>query len=303
MTTQTTAPAESTAATSVRARGATLGEVRFAFHEEASEGQTFWARLRGAALAHVVFIGAVLLVGALVPERVYQAVLPEQLSDQIVWLNDPGPGGGGGGGGNRMQDPPRAAELPGQDRITAPVVKPPTPTPEPPKPEEITAEDLPNVPIQTMASADTTNAGLIAPTASPSTSQGTGTGGGAGSGTGSGIGSGQGSGLGPGFGGGTGGGAYQPGNGVTSPVPIREVKPQYTAEAMRAKVQGEVWLQCIVNPDGTVGSVQVTKSLDATFGLDQEAIKAARQWRFRPGMRQGEPVPVLITIALTFSLR
>jgi TonB family protein len=56
-------------------------------------------------------------------------------------------------------------------------------------------------------------------------------------------------------------------------------------------------------PDGTVGDVKVTRSLDSVFGLDQEAIKAARQWRFRPGMRMGEPVPVIITIELTFTLR
>ena len=56
-------------------------------------------------------------------------------------------------------------------------------------------------------------------------------------------------------------------------------------------------------PDGSVGEVKVTRSLDPIFGLDQEAIKAAKMWRFRPGMRQGEPVPVIITIELTFTLR
>ena len=84
---------------------------------------------------------------------------------------------------------------------------------------------------------------------------------------------------------------------------IREVKPAYTAEAMRAKVQGVVWLRCVVMPDGNVGRVEVVRSLDSTFGLDQEAVKAARQWRFVPGMRQGEPVAVRITIELTFTLR
>jgi TonB family protein len=49
--------------------------------------------------------------------------------------------------------------------------------------------------------------------------------------------------------------------------------------------------------------VQVVRSLDSAFGLDQEAIKAARQWRFAPGTRLGEPVPVLVTIELTFTLR
>jgi TonB family protein len=56
-------------------------------------------------------------------------------------------------------------------------------------------------------------------------------------------------------------------------------------------------------PDGTVGDVRVTKSLDPIFGLDQEAIKAARGWRFAPGTRQGQPVPVLVTIELSFTLR
>ena len=86
-------------------------------------------------------------------------------------------------------------------------------------------------------------------------SQGSGSGGGAGTGTGSGIGPGTGSGLGPGSGGGTGGGVYRLGNGVTTPRVLREVKPQYTSDAMRAKVQGTVLLECVVQPDGTVGDV------------------------------------------------
>jgi TonB family protein len=154
-----------------------------------------------------------------------------------------------------------------------------------------------------MAAAEMTLPGAIATEAPVTASQGSGTGGGAGEGRGTGVGSGDGSGLGPGRGGGTGGGAYRPGAGITLPEVLKEVKPAYTAEAMRAKVQGVVWLECIVLPDGTVGDVKITKSLDPVFGLDQEAIKAARQWRFKPGMRQGDPVPVIITIELTFTLR
>src|SRR5207237_444697 len=107
-----------------------------------------------------------------------------------------------------------------------------------------------------------------------------GPGGGAGTGTGTGIGPGTGSGLGPGSGGGTGGGTYRPGNGVTTPRVLKEVKPQYTSDAMRAKVQGSVWLECVVRPDGSVGDVKVIRSLDSTFGLDLEAMKAARPWKF-----------------------
>ena len=100
-----------------------------------------------------------------------------------------------------------------------------------------------------------------------------------------------------------GGGAFRPGNGVLTPQLVRQVKPSYTSEAMRAKVQGVVLLECVVQTDGTVGNCNVERSLDSAFGLDNEAIKAAKQWRFRPGTRQGEPVPVLVTIELTFTLR
>jgi TonB family protein len=124
-----------------------------------------------------------------------------------------------------------------------------------------------------------------------------------GAGAGSGAGGGQGSGLEDGTGGGLGGGVYRPGSGVVNPRIVREVKPQYTSEAMRAKVQGTVLLECVVLADGTVGRVDVVRSLDPTFGLDLEAIKAARQWRFQPGTRFGEPVNVMVTIELTFTLR
>jgi TonB family protein len=90
---------------------------------------------------------------------------------------------------------------------------------------------------------------------------------------------------------------------VTLPRVLREVKPAYTSDAMRAKVQGTVLLQCVVRPDGSVTDIQVLRSLDSVFGLDQEAMKAARQWRFAPGTRMGQPVPVQITIELTFTLR
>ena len=68
-------------------------------------------------------------------------------------------------------------------------------------------------------------------------------------------------------------------------------------------VQGSVLLECIVNTKGEVTAIKVLRSLDANFGLDQEAIKAARQWRFAPGTRLGEPVSVVVSIELGFTLR
>ena len=160
--------------------------------------------------------------------------------------------------------------------------------------------------MQTLASGTVPSAGVIdisAPAAPGNTSQGSGSGGGAGTGTGTGVGSGQGSGLGAGFGGGTGGGVYRPGSGVTNPQLLTQVKPQYTTEAMRAKIQGKVWLEVVVMPDGRPGDIRVVRSLDRTFGLDEEAIKAMRQWRFRPGVRQGQNVPVAVTVEMEFTLR
>jgi protein TonB len=254
-------------------------------------------------VGHLAIFVVLVVLARMVPEAIRAPVEREIKNYDIVWLPAPGPGGGGGGGGNRSLEPPRQAQLPGKDRITVPVAKPPAleikkPTDEP-KPEQQM-----NIPAETLASAEVSLPGVLEglPTAAPE-SQGSGSGGGAGTGTGTGIGPGMGSGLGPGRGGGTGGGEYRPGNGVELPRVLREVKPQYTADAMRAKVQGTVWIEAVVMPDGSVGRVEVVKSLDSSFGLDQEAIKAARQWRFVPGTRFGQPVPVIVTIELTFTLR
>jgi protein TonB len=271
-------------------------ELRFGFEQQQSSLGV------GASVgAHIAVALIILLVIRFGPEPDGLEMLPDTPSKEIVWLAVEGPGGGGGGGGNQMPEPPRKAEVPGKEQITVPVKETPTLTPEPPKPDP--PPELLVVPAQAMASAPVEAPGAIKPDAPVSESQGTGKEGGAGSGTGQGVGSGRGSGLGPGTGGGTDGGAYQPGAGITMPTKLREVSPAYTADAMRAMVQGSVWLECIVMPDGSVGEVKVTRSLDPIFGLDQEAIKAAKKWRFRPGMRQGEPVPVIITIELTFTLR
>lgn len=97
--------------------------------------------------------------------------------------------------------------------------------------------------------------------------------------------------------------AEKPGDGVTVPRIIREVKPQYTIEAKRAKIQGSVWLQAVVLKDGSVGDVTVTKSLDTVYGLDDEAVKAMKQWLFSPGTKDEKPVAVQIEVEMTFTLK
>lgn len=96
---------------------------------------------------------------------------------------------------------------------------------------------------------------------------------------------------------------YKAGPGITNPVVIKDVKPSYTAEAMRAKIQGQVELEGVVGVDGRISDVQVITSLDKVYGLDSKAIEAVSKWVFKPGMREGKPVPVRVTVALTFTLR
>jgi protein TonB len=262
-------------------------ELRFMFE---TPQKRFGGALGASLAVHAGFLGCLLLLIWLVPEGVREAVLPVQLSRQLVFLAEPGPGGGGGGG-NSMPEPPRQAELPRPEEEPEPVVIEPEPTPEPL--EEPPVEQI-NIPAMLLAAATESTLGVIE---SNEASESTGSGGG------SGAGGGQGSGLGQGTSGGLGGGVYRPGSGIVNPRILREVKPQYTADAMRAKVQGTVLLECVVLADGTVGRVDVVRSLDPTFGLDFEAVKAARQWQFQPGTRFGEPVNVLVTIELTFTLR
>ncbi len=96
---------------------------------------------------------------------------------------------------------------------------------------------------------------------------------------------------------------FQPGDGVTLPRVIKEVKPEYTQAAMAERIQGSIWLKVVVLETGDVGDVEITRSLDDKYGLDDEAVKAARQWRFEPGKKGGKAVPVKVTLELTFTLK
>lgn len=286
----------------VRIEGAHPPEVMFAF---AAQRSRMAGSLATTVLIYAVAVVVIVLLGRL-PHVVASAPVQqeEKLSDQIVWLNEPGPGGGGGGGGNHMPDPPKPVELKGKQKITVPATPPaPIEAPKPKPPEETPAIQQLSIPAVNMAAALQDMPGAIAAPGPMTLSQGSGSGGGAGTGRGGGIGSGSGTGLGPGSGGGTGGGVYQPGNGVSIPVPIEKPKPAYTPEAMRARIQGIARVTCVVQPNGICTDIQIVRSLDPTFGLDLEAINNVKAWRFKPGMRLGQPVPVQVTIDVEFTVR
>jgi len=90
--------------------------------------------------------------------------------------------------------------------------------------------------------------------------------------------------------------------GLVAPVLKHNVFPKYTSDAMRAKIQGVVEVQVVVMPDGSVSRARVITSLDKAFGLDEQAVIAARQWTFQAGKVDGVPVPVAVTVKLEFKL-
>ena len=244
-------------------------------------------------------------------------------SARLVFLALPGPGGGGGGGGLKQPKPAARAEKKGRGALRSPVpvqrvvrsrTEPPEvrPTPPPaPTPVERPIEPLPaakpdpvppiTAPVVPAEADPQERAGVVIDSAPESTSRGPGNGGGSGSGEGTGMGEGTGAGIGPGTVAGTGGGPYRPGSGITPPALLREVKPDYTEEARRRNLAGEVVLEIVVRNDGTVGDVRVMRGLGA--GLDRRAVDAVRQWRFSPARRHGTPVDVMVEVAVEFKLR
>jgi TonB family protein len=87
---------------------------------------------------------------------------------------------------------------------------------------------------------------------------------------------------------------------VTKPVPTYKPRPVYTPEAKAAKIQGTVVLRITVEPDGTVGEINVIQSLDK--GLDQSAVDAVKNWKFKPATKAGKPIAVKTAIEIHFSL-
>jgi TonB family protein len=96
---------------------------------------------------------------------------------------------------------------------------------------------------------------------------------------------------------------YKPGNGVSVPRVTREVKPDYTKEAKENRIEGTVMMDVVVQADGAVGDVKVVRSLDSEYGLDDNAVKAMRQWQFVAGRKDDKPVPVAISVEMTFALK
>jgi TonB family protein len=144
-------------------------------------------------------------------------------------------------------------------------------------------------------------------------SAGPGSGGGIGDGTGHGVGSGTGPGVGPGSGGGFGGGPYRPGGGakegpysvggtggVSAPICLIRPEPNYSDDARKARIQGAVVLDSIVQRDGSVDVQGVAHSLG--FGLDDAAREVLKKWKCNPGRLDGQAVATRVQIVINFHL-
>jgi protein TonB len=254
-----------------------------------------------AFLVHVLIALTIVWLGMVVPPRVVQSeetTVPIQST-----LYDPPPplvmpvakvqGGGGGGGAHELVAPNRG-QLPKTEKAP-PLIRPEAAKIERPK--------LPVEPTTQIRMQQTTTMPTLGAPQSPQValaSQGSGSGSGFGFGLNGGTGSGNGSGVGPGSNGGYGGGVMNVGGGVSAPRLIYSVEPQFTEDARQANYQGEVSIQLIVDSQGFPQDIHVVRHLG--MGLDERAVEAVRQYRFKPAMYQGHPVAVQMIVNVDFRL-
>jgi len=248
--------------------------------------------IHGAIIALMIVVGTNETVQNSV-KNVSQIFIPD-LAPYVAQKPAPQQSGGGGGGGAKAPLPPAKGQLP---KPAPKQFVPPAqviPNPEPKLEMTPTIEiptDVPNVKLPQWGDP-------LAKIAPPS--NGSGSGSGIGSGSGGGIGSGRGAGVGPGSGGGIGGGVYRIGGGVSAPVLLSKVEPEYSEEARKAKFQGTVVLAVVVDDTGRPRDIRVVRALG--LGLDEKAIDAVQKWKFRPGMLNGKAVAVQATVEVNFRL-
>ena len=252
--------------------------------------------LHGGAIAAIIWLMAMAPAHVVAPKV---DVTPVYVMKPYIPMTVPAPkvmGGGGGGGARdivaaskgRM---PQVAKVPlappqmllvGHPKLTMQAA-----VAAPKQVKMMTDNSLPNIGV-----TDSSQVALA--------SQGAGSGAGFGHGRGGGIGSGHGQGIGMGNSAGFGGGVMSVGAGVSAPQLIHTVRPDFTEQAQQAKYEGTVEVQLIVDPRGMPVNLQIVKHLG--MGLDEKALEAVRQYRFRPSQFQGHAVPVQIQVAVDFHL-
>ena len=250
--------------------------------------------VNGGALVILVLLG----LGKVIPPSHSDSGHKVNLSDYGLFVPRSARGGGGGGGGSHDLLDPIIGRTP------RPVVNPLSPVQVPalsdPKlriepaiavPVDITLPDNPSLPA--IGVHESANVRLL--------SGGPGDGAGIGTGHHGGDGPGDGPGYGPGWDGNVGGGPQVPGKGgVSYPIPLVSPEAEFSEEARRAKYQGVCAISIIVDARGYPQNPRIVRALG--MGLDEKALEAVRKYRFKPALRNGKPVPVIMTIEVDFRL-
>jgi protein TonB len=244
------------------------------------------------ALAVVLHAAVILLIVFLIAKKVQFAPPPKT----IVTLTDipvtpplaKKAADMGGGGGTHDNAPVTQGRLPKlkQEQIVPPKAPPTIPPKLAVDPSVVVQKDL------KMADSNLPNFGIPNAPAAGVSSLGTGNGGG--------IGSGDGRGIGPGSGDNVGGGVYRVGNGVRAPVLTHEEEAEFSEEARKAKFSGNVMVSMVVDENGNPKSVRVIRGVG--MGLDEKALEAARLYKFKPALKDGKPVKVLISLEINFQI-
>jgi protein TonB len=201
-------------------------------------------------------------------------------------------GGGGGGGAHQVIEPTRGRP-PKIARIQT----------LPPQILRVANPKLavePTMHVNMQMASDMPNLGMAQSPQIALASQGNGSGSGFGHGMGGGIGASSGSGAGAGTGGGYGGGVMSVGGGVSAPLLVHSVEPEFTEQARQANLQGTVSVQLIVDAQGNPQDVRVARHLG--MGLDEKAVAAVRQYKFHPAVYQGHAVAVQMIVEVDFRL-
>ncbi len=89
--------------------------------------------------------------------------------------------------------------------------------------------------------------------------------------------------------------------GLIAPVQISTVLPEYTPSATRNGIQGDVYIEAVVMEDGSVAEPKLIRGLPDEE-LNQRALEAIVKWTFKPGMKDGQPVPVIALFTVTFRI-
>jgi TonB family protein len=93
-------------------------------------------------------------------------------------------------------------------------------------------------------------------------------------------------------------GPRQPSADLSGPAPLRKIDPKYPPTLINEHVEGEVVLYAVIRRDGSVDSIQLVRGIDEQ--LDANAMNALSQWKFRPALRQGEPVELEAIVHIPF---